>query len=181
MRKISLITILVFLVAGFLLPVFNSPALAQIPGQQLNECCRIGSHFKVFDIEFNHKGNCVVGEKSGSCYLNNAEVEIPGDYADDDVTECGNQENADETIALEHWGLVCLLNTVYNVTNWVFYLMMVAVVIFFVIAGAMFMMAGGDTGKTKKAKGMITLAIIGLVIALIAKLIPAVVKMIVGM
>ena len=81
----------------------------------------------------------------------------------------------------EKWGMYCLVNTVYNVTNWVFYLMIVAVVIVFVIAGAMYMMAGGDSEKTKSAKGMMIYGIVGLVIALIAKLIPSVVKLIVGM
>jgi len=49
-----------------------------------------------------------------------------------------------------------------------------------VIAGAMFMMAGGSTEKTKSAKGMMILGIVGLVIALVAKLIPSVVRLIVG-
>jgi len=59
--------------------------------------------------------------------------------------------------------------------------MMITVVILFVIAGAMYMMAGGDSEKTKGAKGMMIYGIVGLVIALIAKLVPSVVKMIVGM
>jgi len=43
------------------------------------------------------------------------------------------------------------------------------------------MMAGGSTEKTKSAKNMMILGIVGLVIALVAKLIPSVVKLIVGM
>ena len=78
-------------------------------------------------------------------------------------------------------GMCCLLQTVYNVCDWLFYLMMVAVVIVFVIAGARYMMAAGDPEKSKGAKGMMIYGIVGLVIALIAKLVPSVVKLIVGM
>ena len=81
----------------------------------------------------------------------------------------------------EDCGMCCLLNIIYSVTDWIFYLMIVAVVIVFVIAGAMFMMAGGSTEKTKSAKFMMILGVVGLVIALVAKLVPSVVKLIVGM
>jgi len=77
--------------------------------------------------------------------------------------------------------MCCLLNTIYNITNWLFTLMMTAAVLIFVIAGVMFFTAGGDFAKTKKAQGMIILGVVGLVIALVAKLIPSVVKLIVGM
>ncbi|MEK7172782.1 MAG: hypothetical protein AAB740_02290, partial [Patescibacteria group bacterium] len=70
---------------------------------------------------------------------------------------------------------------VYTVTNWIFYIMMIVVVILFVVAGAKYMMSSGDPEKTKAAKGLIIYGIVGLVIALIARLIPSVVKLIVGM
>jgi len=73
------------------------------------------------------------------------------------------------------------VNMVYIVTNWIFYLMMIAVVIVFVVAGAKYMMSSGDPEKTKSAKGLIIFGIVGLVIALVARLIPSVVKLIVGM
>ncbi len=78
-------------------------------------------------------------------------------------------------------GMCCLIQVVYNVTNWIFYLMMIAVVIVFVAAGAIYMMSSGDAEKTKRAKGLMIYGIVGLVVALIAKLIPSVVKLIVGM
>jgi len=93
-----------------------------------------------------------------------------------------NTEICDPTqTGMEDCGMCCLLNVIYTVCDWVFYLMMVAVVIVFVIAGARYMMAGGDSEKTKGAKGMMIYGIVGLVIALIAKLVPSVVKLIVGM
>ena len=89
--------------------------------------------------------------------------------------------NAVVNRASEQWGMICIVNTVTYVTNWIFYLMMIAVVIVFVVAGAKYMMSSGDTEKTKSAKNLIIFGIVGLVIALIAKLIPSVVKLIVGM
>jgi uncharacterized membrane protein HdeD (DUF308 family) len=54
-------------------------------------------------------------------------------------------------------------------------------VIVFVAAGAIYMMSSGDAEKTKSAKGLMIYGIVGLVVALIARLIPSVVKLIVGM
>jgi len=82
---------------------------------------------------------------------------------------------------LSQCGMCCLLQTIYNVTDWIFYLLMIAVVLMFVIAAFLFLTAGGDMGKTKNAQGMIILSVVALVVALIAKLIPSVVKMIIGM
>jgi len=183
MKKLLFAIILGFLAVSLLSPVASNTALAQIGGQQLNECCKISSHFNASGgIEFDHKNRCIIGETSGSCsYLSGTE-KLNATY--DNITDkkCGTTGGTTVDIfAINDWGIICLLNTVYTTTNWIFYLMMIAVVLVFVIAGAMFMMAGGDTTKTKKGKGLMTLAIVGLVIALLAKLVPSVVKMIVGM
>ena len=77
-------------------------------------------------------------------------------------------------------GLCCLLNTVYTVTNWIFFLMMALAVVLIVIGGAMYMLSGGDTTKAGKGKSLITYALIGLVIALVAKFVPPIVKFILG-
>ena len=86
-----------------------------------------------------------------------------------------------ETSCGEAWGMCCLVNTVYNVTDWIFYLLMIAVVVLVVIGGAMYMMSGGNPETAGKGKTIIIYGIVGLVISLLAKLIPSVVKLIVGM
>jgi len=195
MKKLLVAVILGFLAVGLLLP--GSAVLAQIGDANLNECCKINAKFNAFSVtmggvdtplQFDNKAPypCIVGAKGGSCVLNG--VDYSGQLASYTTfipqnVKCGDDPAAvgSEYIVMDGWGIVCLLNTVYSTTNWIFYLMMVAVVIVFVAAGAMFMMAGGDTGKTKTAKGMMILGVVGLVIALVAKLIPSVVKMIVGM
>jgi len=77
-------------------------------------------------------------------------------------------------------GLCCLLNTVYTVTSWIFFIMLTLAVVLIIIGGIMYMISGGDPAKTKKGKDFITYAIVGLVIALLARFLPPIVKFILG-
>ncbi|MDD5750877.1 MAG: hypothetical protein PHU56_04570 [Candidatus Pacebacteria bacterium] len=179
MKKILSILILSVLLISLIAPM---AVLAQ--KEKLKECCVIrqdmtwkkGSIYKVCN-ESGCIGSAQPCDSSPYCSLKKGDrIGAKG------AVVCPVPSDADAVInrASEQWGMICIVSTITSVTNWVFYLMMVAVVIVFVIAGAMFMMAGGDTGKTKNAKGLMILAIIGLVIALLAKLIPSVVRLIVG-
>jgi len=78
-------------------------------------------------------------------------------------------------------GMCCLINTVYTITDWLFYLLTIAVVLMGVIGGVLYMTSAGDAEKAGKGKKVIVYAIIGLVLALVARLVPSVVRMIVGM
>jgi len=78
-------------------------------------------------------------------------------------------------------GMCCLINTVYNVTDWLFYILLIAVVLMGVIGGVVYMTSAGNSEKAEKGKNVIIYAIIGLVLALVAKLVPSVVRLIVGM
>jgi len=50
-----------------------------------------------------------------------------------------------------------------------------------VVGGVLYMTSAGDSEKAGKGKSVIIYAIVGLVLALIARLVPSVVRMIVGM
>jgi hypothetical protein len=78
------------------------------------------------------------------------------------------------------WGVCCMLNTTYVVTNWVFYIMTLVAVLMIVFGGFTYITAAGDPAKAGKGKTILTYAIIGLAIALIAKLIPSLVRFILG-
>ena len=95
-----------------------------------------------------------------------------------DGTKCNG---ADPTAATGQWGMICLVNTITYITNWVFYLLMIAVVLMFIIAGVLYLTAGAKPENAQKAKSMMLYAILGLVVSLVAKLIPSVVRLIVGM
>ena len=78
----------------------------------------------------------------------------------------------------KEYGLVGMFNTIYNVTNWVFFIMTIVAVLMSVFGGFTYITAAGDPTKAEKGKSILTFAIIGLAIALIAKLIPSLVKFI---
>jgi len=79
------------------------------------------------------------------------------------------------------WGICCMFNTMYTVTNWVFYIMTVVAVLMIVFGGFTYLTAAGDPGKASKGKNILMYAIIGLAIALIAKVIPSLVRFVLGL
>ena len=79
------------------------------------------------------------------------------------------------------WGVICMLHVVYYVTDWIFYIIIIGVGIMILYAAFLYLLAQGDSTSVSKANKLITYAIIGLVIALLARAIPAAVRYIVGM
>jgi len=59
--------------------------------------------------------------------------------------------------------------------------MMAGAVLVIVYGGFLYITAAGDPSKAEKGKTALTLAIIGIVIALIARLVPSAVRFIMGM
>ncbi len=159
--------ILSILILGILLIGLVAPMAALAAEDQIKECCKISQKIDAGDPGVCNGGDVAAPDllKAAAC---NPDV-TAGTLCPSPVAELGN------------WGMFCLLNVVYIVTNWIFYLMMIGVVIVFVIAGAMYMMSSGDPEKTKSAKNLMIFAIVGLIVALIAKLVPSVVKLIVAM
>ncbi len=77
-------------------------------------------------------------------------------------------------------GMCCLLNGVYNVTDWIFVVLM-AVASFMIIWGAvLFTTSSGDPEKTGRARSLILYAAVGIAVALFARAVPPAVKMIIG-
>lgn len=77
------------------------------------------------------------------------------------------------TLATEDWGTLCLINTINVIVDWVFILLLVIAVGLIAAAGVMWTTAGGDSDKQKTAGKMIQGAVVGIVIALLARMIPA--------
>ena len=77
-------------------------------------------------------------------------------------------------------GMCCLLSTLYGVTNWIF-AALVAVAGILVILGAFnIVTAGGSPDKVASGRNYIIYAAVGLAVGLLARAIPAIVRMIVG-
>ncbi len=81
----------------------------------------------------------------------------------------------------DDWGLVCMIGTVHYITNWIFYLIMIVVMIMVLYGAFTFLTSSGDPTKTGKATKVITFAVIGMIIALLARAVPQAVKYITGM
>ncbi len=82
----------------------------------------------------------------------------------------------------EDWpcGICCLMNAVYTVTDWMFFVL-IAVTGFLVIWGGFSITtAGGSEEKLTQGKNYILYAMIGLAIALFARAIPALVRTVLG-
>lgn len=79
------------------------------------------------------------------------------------------------------WGMFCILNTVFTVTNWMFYILTLIVVIMMIVGGFTILLAHGDSEKANKGRSMLVFAIVGLAIGLLAKAIPSIVRFIMAM
>ncbi len=79
-----------------------------------------------------------------------------------------------------YWGMYCLLNTIYSVTDWIFVILVAAVALFVIMGAVSFLMSAGDPEKTKKGRDYILWAMVGLAVALLAKAIPGIARLVIG-
>jgi len=159
-KLIAVITMAVILAGGLM-----SVATAQT--ESLQECCQLNQKVTT-DTKSYASGIWVGPAKTGVCDTNgDGLIDTSDAIKDAGVTE--------------EWGMVCLLNTIYTVTNWIFYIMTLVAVLMIVFGGFTYITAAGDPAKAGKGKSILTYAIIGLAIALVAKLIPSLVRFILGM
>ncbi|MDD4990430.1 MAG: pilin [Candidatus Pacebacteria bacterium] len=163
MKKILAIITLTVLIGGTI-----GTGIAMAQDEKLNECCLLKNAVKIGEgTENTFAINDVVGPVNGVCNI--------------DVNSDGTINDSDKiTRETKDWGMVCTLNSVYTVTNWVFYIMTIVAVLMIVFGGFTYITAAGDPTKAGKGKGILMFAIIGLAIALIAKLIPSLVRFIIG-
>ncbi len=80
----------------------------------------------------------------------------------------------------ENCGFCCMMNVIYKVTTWLFYILMLLVTVFIIYGGFIIITASGDPEKAGKGRQILTYAIIGLAIALLARVIPSLVRFIIG-
>lgn len=77
-------------------------------------------------------------------------------------------------------GMCCLLNGVYNATDWIFVILMAVASLMIIFGAVLFTTSSGDPTKTEKARGLILYAAVGIAVALFARAVPPVIKMIIG-
>jgi len=77
-------------------------------------------------------------------------------------------------------GVCCLLNTLYNITDWIFVILVGLAGVFVIIGAMTLLMSAGDPSKLSSGRSYIMWAAIGLIVGLLARAIPAIVKLAVG-
>lgn len=84
------------------------------------------------------------------------------------------------TAVTKNWGTCCIVDAIYNVTDWVFYLLLIGVTLAVIIAGFFFLTAGGDPNKVRSAQTSLLYGGVGLILALLSRTIPAIIKVFVS-
>ncbi len=111
------------------------------------------------------------------------ETEIPEEcdqtLAVSKLDECTGDAKCDPTAA-GSCGFCCMMNTIFKITDWLFIILMLLVTVFIIYGGFVIITASGDPEKAGKGRQILTYAIVGLAIALLAKVIPSVVRFIIG-
>ncbi len=120
------------------------------------------------------------GEPPQGCTLR-INMTFPRAGQDDLELTRGTTVGPGQTYAEDDWAVICMLHTVQYVTNWIFYIIMIVVGIMILYAAFIYLTSQGNPEGPQKANKLITYAIIGLVIALLARAIPAAVRYIIGM
>ena len=73
------------------------------------------------------------------------------------------------------WSMFCLIDTVQFTTNWIFYILTIIVTLMAIYGGFNIVTSSGDPKKMETGRKILTFALIGLVVALIAKFLPYVI------
>ena len=74
----------------------------------------------------------------------------------------------------------CFMNTISSATNWLFLIMMMIVVILIMLGGFTIITAGGDAESIGKGRNYIVYAMMGIVIGVLARAIPYIMRSIIG-
>jgi hypothetical protein len=132
-------------------------------------------------IAFAQISSCVLGRNisyGGIRYTKDITVYDP-DIAPATVSTC-TAPIATTSCYHEDWGSVCLMNSIYNVTDWISYILIAIAAIMIIVGALTLATAAGAPEKVTAGKNYILFAIIGLVVALLSRAIPAIARRFVG-
>ena len=152
MKKILLALVLVGFLGILVVPIMASAQEAP------NECCNLK---RAINLEGDECGSGQVAAPSVS-----AAADCDGDHC---------------TASESNWGMFCLMNTMYNITDWIFVILVGLAGIFIIIGAMTLLMAAGSPEKVTSGRNYILYAAIGLIVGFLAKAIPNLVRMISGM
>lgn len=99
------------------------------------------------------------------------------------ITDCpgvGAVSIYDQVYGTVRGAVCCLMSTIYYVTDWAFVILIAISVITAIFGGFKFVTAAGSPEEAEKGRNYIKYALIGVLIALAAKAVPPLVKVIMG-
>jgi len=83
-------------------------------------------------------------------------------------------------VKIEDYGLCCIINTLYSITDWIFVILVSLTGLFVIIGAFNLLTSAGSPDKVTSGRNYIMYAAIGLIVALLAKAIPNMVEKIAG-
>lgn len=184
MKRISLTLLLGVFLVGLTAPLISK---AQ---PTLQECCKLGHNIEVKSGKLPATittAACVDNAAGSACTKSDSCIFQKDCTLGQKVeTICARPNKAKVVdvkvdVAFEMWGLVCILNVIYTVTNWLFYILLLIAVLMTVIGGFFYMTAAGDPNQASKGKSVIIFAMIGFAIALLSRAIPSLIRGVMGM
>ena len=89
---------------------------------------------------------------------------------------CPSSGSCEFTNANADCAVCCVLDTIYTVTDWIFYGVVSIAIILVVVGAYKIMTAGGNPENVNVGRQYIMWSMVGLAVALLAKSIPAIVK-----
>jgi len=122
--------------------------------EKIPECCILKRDFTDIDA------NCAKGNVVGP----------PGTMGDDCY---GSPINAET----EAWGVCCLFNSVYTISTWVMTALVTVSILIGAFGGWLIATSGGNPAQLDKGKNYILYAIVGIIIGLVARGIPGLVRL----
>lgn len=183
-RRIISISIVILITISFLsfLPI-SANALRR------PSCCEMNHNIDLEDVDVKTAARLAPGltteyeaiDRQATWPFNDGD--IVGDVSDEDnddvidagETDCnlGTSGPFPLTVATPVWGMVCLMDSVYTVTDFVFWLALSLSIIMGIVSGFYFFTSAGEPYKIERARSVLTWVIVGTVVAVAAKLITA--------
>ena len=170
-----------------ILAVIVAPLIVAAQAGATAECCRLSQNITMTDMTYGcpvAHAPCAAGDcafiAGSSAFIK--DTVIGGGDCLMATTDTCSLKGVSTPIDIEstEWGTICLLNSLYSVINWIFFFFLAIAILIGVLAGYMFMTAAGDPGKVEKARNLLMYMIIGLIVAAVAKVIPTLVRTVVG-
>ena len=108
-------------------------------------------------------------------------TDVKIDYNNDGTVDTINKNTqVNEGSHGQAWSTICLIDTIQFAIRWLFLIIVIIAVILIVIASLLWLTAAGNEEQTKRARGLITAAAVGIAIAAIAYMVPSIVRYILG-